>query len=516
MPGPEPRVWQNGTVLGPSIAEALYAEEGRVVAIGPAEEVLRSVPTGAERVDLRGRCVIPGLIDAHLHVAASIRTRTSVDLSGARSIRAIRVALEEHLRAHPGPVLGGGWDQGVLEEARMPTRADLDRLPTDRPVVLFRRCGHVATLNTAALEAAGLDDATPDPPGGSFGRSGGALDGRLFDAALAPLAELEDRWYPLDPGEVREWLAEEASFGVSHIGVMSAEPGELRALRAATDGDPAVVRATAYLRNGHWGELASLRAELDSPALRIAGWKVMADGSLGARTAWLSEPYNDEPSTSGTPVVGPAELPRILRAASESGATTAVHAIGDRALRGVLDAVEEVPEHAPVRVEHASVAPPALIDRLAAARLGCAVQPSFVTSDRGVPGWLGTHRARWAYPFRTLLERGVVLGGSSDAPIESRDPWRGLAAATAPRSGASAPERLEPHEALSMYTRGGAALVGEAGGGTLAPGTSADLVVLGVRRWPEAIERGRPVVEATYLGGRRAFRRADGRTSQGL
>src|SRR5579871_2559497 len=163
MPGPEPRVWQNGTVLGPSIAEALYAEEGRVVAIGPAEEVLRSVPTGAERVDLRGRCVIPGLIDAHLHVAASIRTRTSVDLSGARSIRAIRVALEEHLRAHPGPVLGrlgpGGPRGGPDADPGGPGPV-ADR-PAGRPLSPVRSRGDVEHRGFGSRGAGRCDPGSP-------------------------------------------------------------------------------------------------------------------------------------------------------------------------------------------------------------------------------------------------------------------------------------------------------------------------------------------------------------------
>lgn len=501
MPGPEPRVFLGGTILGPSAAEALYVEDGRVVAVGSRTEVLRSVPTGSERVELEGRCVIPGLVDAHLHVGASIRVRGSVDLSGARSLRELLDVLEGFLARRPGPVLGGGWDQERLREGRMPTRADLDRLPTDQPIVLYRHCGHVATLNSAALAAAGLTDATPDPANGSLGRAGGALDGRLFDGAMSVLPDLEDRWYPLAPDIVRRWFQEEASFGVTAVGAMSAEPAELRQLREATSTGPLAASVSAYLRARWLGEATRLRRELDGPSLRVNGLKVMADGSLGARTAWLSEPYSDAPATAGTPLVGPGELEEVLRTGGSLGMTTAVHAIGDGAFRNVLEALDRVPDRGPVRIEHASIAPPALIDRAVAHGVPLVVQPSFVRSDGWVPERLGPARARWAYPFRTLLSRGARLAGSSDSPIESRDPWRGLTDAVATRAGVGASESLGAQQALTLYTQGGWEALGQPAEGTLARGTSADLVVLEAPRWADAIPKGRSAVVATYRAG---------------
>ncbi len=514
MRPPEPRLWQNGVILGPSIAEALYAEEGRVLAVGSISEVLRSVPTGAERVDLGGRCVIPGLVDCHLHVAASVRAEASVDLSGARTVPELLGTIELYLAHHPGPVLGGGWDQERLEERRMPSRTDLDRLPTDQPVILYRRCGHVAVLNSAALDAAGLRDATPDPPDGTFGRSEGSLDGRLFDGAMAVLPALEDRWFPLEPHAVRRWFEEEASVGVTALGAMSAEPEELRSLGDALGVGLPIVKVGAYLRASWLGEFAALRRELDGASLRVNGAKVMSDGSLGARTAWLSEPYEDATGTSGTSLLGPGELEQVLREAAKLGAATAIHAIGDRAFRGVLDAIERVPDRGVVRIEHASLALPELIERAATLRLPIAVQPSFVPSDRWIPDRLGASRGRWAYPFQSMLERGIRLGGSSDAPIESRDPWEGIAAAISPEAGRS--ENLTAQQALELYTSGSSYLMGEDGGGTLAPGTPADLVVLRAPRWPEAALLGRSQVEATYLGGGATFVSSGFRASQGL
>jgi predicted amidohydrolase YtcJ len=516
MPAPEPRVWWNGSILGASRSEALYAEGGRVVAVGEDHEVLRVVPTGAERVDLGGRCVIPGLIDAHLHVGDSVRARDSVDLSGARSLPELLDLLRERLAYRPGPVRGGGWDQERLAERRMPTRSDLDRLRTDHPIVLYRICGHVATVNSAALDAAALTDRTPDPPDGAFGRSGRSLDGRLFDGAMDVLPALEDRWFPLSAEAVRAWLSDEASMGVVRLGAMSAIPNELRAVRTALGAGAPPVRVRAYVRAPWFGDLPGLRRELDGPALRVRGVKVMADGSLGARTAWLSEPYSDAPEGPGAGRVLQEDLEALLGAAAAAGASTAVHAIGDRTLSSVLDALDAVPEHGPVRIEHASVAPPPLIERAARHGVPLVVQPSFVPSDRWIEERLGPVRARWAYPYRTMLETGLQLAGSSDSPIESADPWSGLAAAVAPRARVEWAEAVTPEEALGMYTRGGAEALGDPGDGGLSPGSSADLVVLGSRRWVDALSLGRRSVLATYMAGQRTFASTGGGTAQGL
>jgi predicted amidohydrolase YtcJ len=514
MPAPEPRVWLNGPITGAPFADALYAEDGRIVSVGGVTEVLRAVPTGAERVELHGRRVIPGLIDAHLHIGASVRTDGSADLSTARSLPGLLELLRGHLGAHPGPLLGEGWDQELLAERRMPTRADLDRLPTRDPVILYRRCGHVAVLNSIALAVAGVDDATKDPPNGRFGRSGGSLDGRLFEGAMDRLAGLEERWWPLDPTAVRTWLSTAASMGLTGLGAMSAEPEELQAVREALSGGPPTVRVRAYLRAYHMENFSRLRRDLDGPALRIQGLKVMADGSLGARTAWLARPYDDAPGESGTPRTGRAELERILRTAVSERAATAIHAIGDGAFDAALGAIEAVPEHGPVRIEHASVAPLPLIDRAVRCHVPLVVQPSFVPSDTWIPERLGPERARWAYPFRTMLARGVLLAGSSDSPVESGDPWAGMAAATRARAGAA--ERLDPSAALDLYTRGGAEALGIPGGGTLEVGAPADVVVLSVPTWSEAIRVGGEAVAATYLAGNLTFASAVFGASQGL
>ncbi len=160
--------------------------------------------------------------------------------------------------------------------------------------------------------------------------------------------------------------------------------------------------------------------------------------------------------------------------------------------------------------------PPDLLRRVGRLRVPLVVQPSFVVSDRWLRERLGAERLEWAYPFRSLLEQGVRLAGSSDAPVESRDPWSGLTAAIAPRPAGEDRERLGVEEALGLYTHGGCEALGDTGQGTLAPGSAADLVVLGVPRWPEALPLGPRAVVATYRDGRCTYLAASDRPAQGL
>ncbi|RLG46502.1 MAG: hypothetical protein DRO06_04320, partial [Thermoproteota archaeon] len=237
-----------------------------------------------------------------------------------------------------------------------------------------------------------------------------------------------------------------------------------------------------------------LRRGRGDPMLRFVGVKLMADGSLGARTAALREPYSDDPGNSGRMILSERAIRLVCRLAELAGLQAAVHAIGDGALEAVLRAFSGLRRPRAHRVEHASVAPPDLIEE--AARLGCwvVVQPRFVVSDFWVGERLG-ERARWAYPFRSMLEAGVRLAASSDCPVEPLDPLSGIRAAV-DRPG---PEAISEGEAVSLYTSSAAAVTGEADRGVLRPGAAADLTVL------SSLPAGRARVEATIVASRVAF-----------
>ena len=500
----------NGRIrTGARIVEALFVEGGRVVVAGTSEEIRRSRSTGTENHDLGGRWVLPGLVDAHLHLKETVLARTGVDLHRSRTIAEMIGRVEEALPAPPGgPLFGWGWDQEELEERRFPTRDELDRLPTQRPVVLYRACHHVAVANSAALDFAGLTDGALDPPGGRLGRSEGRLNGTLWEEALTLLLPLEAAAFSSAGEAIRRFVAEAASVGLTTIAPMNAAPGEIEIVRNACRREGLPVRLRPYLRASTLAVRPRLPLRSDD-GIRWAGVKIVADGSFGARTAWLTEPYSDSPGEAGWPHGDMEDLAASIGRATASELGVAIHAIGDRALERVLTALASEPTVGRPRIEHASLTPPPVIERLAELAPVLVVQPRFVPSDWWLSERLGEERARWTYAFRSLLERGLTLAGSSDSPIEPFDPWTGLAAAVASRPGRSSSERLEGETALSMYTSAAGEALGEKAIGSLEPGSYGDLVLLASGDLTGAIGAGARSVLATYHDGVSSYRRPE-------
>jgi predicted amidohydrolase YtcJ len=500
--------WVNGRVYtGHRWVEALLVEGDRVVAASTSSEVRRGRPTGTTTVDLAGRWVLPGLIDAHLHLARSVLAPLGVDLNGVTSVRALVARVRRRLEGgRHEPLLGWGWDQERFSERRWPSRDDLDKLPTDRPIVLHRHCLHAAVVNSAALEMVGLDDASADPPRGRLGRSDGRLDGLLFEDALARLRPLEAKAFDLAVPGVRRFFDRAASVGLTTIAPMTADPREIRAAVGAYDREPLPVRLRWYVRADRLSALSSRISARERDDVRLSGVKIVADGSLGARTAWLEEPYSDAPDESGLPLGTAQEMTASVRSATARRLPVAVHAIGDRALRRVVEVLEAERTIGTPRIEHASVTPPILVDALAHLGASIVVQPHFLPSDAWLPKRLGDGRARWTYAFRTLRDRGLTVAGSSDAPVEPIDPWTGVNAAVAPRPTYSKGEELLPQEAVEMYTSAAGRALGEPWLGTLEPGAWADLVVLGVHGWETLLERGAAAIQETYRGGALTYR----------
>jgi predicted amidohydrolase YtcJ len=278
------------------------------------------------------------------------------------------------------------------------------------------------------------------------------------------------------------------------------------------------LRVRGYAREARWGDFSpSDWAPHGAPRdPSLVGVKTFVDGAFGPRTAWLEEPYADLPGESGIPIRRGSELVDFLGRCAQEGRQPAVHAIGDRAVGEVLHAIDGLGGHRPVvpRIEHASLVPPGLLPLLDRVRPALVVQPGFVWSDDWLAQRLGPSRARWAYPFRTLTEHGHLLVGSSDAPYDPVDPWRGLAAATsrtAPGGGSANPtadEALSPSQALDLYTRNAGRVFGEPDLGSLEAGARADLVLLEARDLDGAIRGGAAVVRETWVAGRRTFDRA--------
>jgi predicted amidohydrolase YtcJ len=470
--------WTHGRIFtGRRVVEAVTAEDGRVVAAGSERHARRASATGVEVIDLEGHWAVPGLADAHVHLTDLAREVVGVDLHGVRSIPEMGRRVRRWAALHrEGPVVGGGWDQDRLRERRYPTARDLARWAGDRPVVLHRVCHHAAVVSGPVLAELGVDAAIRDPEGGRIGRGpDGAPNGLLVDNALAPLLAWHDRAFARHRLGLAELLTEAARTGLTSLGPVSASPAEVEALAAEARRHRLPVRIAAFLRARDRAEFARLRSRVRTDDTTLVGLKVHADGAFGPRTAWLERPYQDAPRESGFPLLPRADLEALALEARSLGARLAVHAIGDRAVATALDVFESIRFDATPRLEHASLLPPALLDRLDRARPHLVVQPRFIESDAWIRERLGARRARWTYPFRTLLRRGHAPAGSSDAPIEPFDPWTGFAAAVAPRP-TRAPESVSAVDALRMYGQNAGPPLGLDGIGSLEPGGMADLV----------------------------------------
>lgn len=493
------RAWTGGRVFtGRRWAEALVVEDDRVTAVGALASVRRAIPAGAERTDLDGGLLVPGLIDPHLHWLGSVVDAAGIDLRGAGTIAELQRRLGDGAIREPrGPLLGSGWDQERLAEARYPNRSDLDRIESRRPVVLYRICHHAAVVNSAALEALGIGRATPDPPGGRVGRDpSGEPDGLLFDRAMRPARQLSVEAFRGSAVEARAFLGSLAARGLTSVGAMSAVPGEIELARHQAADGPLPVRLRFHLIAEQWDGRAPAPPSVGELP-RLVGVKVVLDGSLGARTAWLDAPYTDVPSERGMPLTSPGEAARTIRDAADAGLGVAMHAIGDRAVAAALDVVEQAPSGSPTpRIEHASVLSRPLVDRLAGAGPVLVVQPAFVASDTWIVERVGTERAAWTYPFRTLVGRGLTLAGSSDAPIESFDPWHGMRVLVG-RCG------FAPEEALRLYTGGGGAALYDRRLGSLEPGACGDAVWVRAPGLADAIAAGGPVAASWCAGAPR-------------
>ncbi len=489
-------------------------EDGRITATGSEEEVARAAPTGATVYDLDGHLVLPGLIDAHLHIAELTRSREGLTLEGVGSISDLLERLRGWADSHPtSAVVGRGWHVEQFREGRAPERTDLDRAVADRPVVLYHASGHAVAVNSRALEAAGFDRSVPDPPGGRVGRnSDGTPTGLLYEEAMRPVASIALAAFPPEPAAIARTLAFVGSYGLTTVATMNTGPEELEALRALANAQALPIRVRAYVRLPFADAFSPSGLELSRKDgfWGIPGVKAFADGAFGPRTAWLSEPYADAPGESGVSVGEEGELLSALSRASERGLVPAVHAIGDRALERTARVLEAIarPDRLRGRIEHAALTPPSVLPALDRVRPALVVQPGFVWSDFWLSRRLGAERSRWAYAFRTLADRGHLLAGSSDAPYDPVDPWRGLAACVARRDpfGRSAnpdpSESLPAEEAVVLYSVGAGLALGEPDLGTLEVGARADLVRTGVTDLARALALGASAVQETWVDGR--------------
>lgn len=455
--------------------DSMLVEHGRIIRMGLQEHLKNKIAPGDREVHLHGHTLIPGLMDAHMHLFASgVNQKGSVSLREAASIAEVVNMLREAVNTGQGKigewVFGNGWNQDRFQEKRVPSRHDLDRGVPDHPVKITRMCCHICVVNSKALQMARITRDTPDPPGGKIDRDDrGEPTGILRETAM----ELVDRVIPpvTDVETIKELI-----LGTCHqlaaMGIVTVHTDDLGSalnrdqilqayweldseeklpldvvlqLRVSTPEDIEYHMKKGMHSGRRWNRLAA------------GAVKIMGDGSLGSRTAALEAPYDDEPEESGFMLLSRDELEGLMVKAVTHSFDLAVHAIGDQTMNAILDVVEK--HHALIQEQkvmpamvHCQIASEEIMERCARLGVSAIIQPIFLYSDWSIAqNRVGQDRLKTSYCWKTWLDRGVHCAGSSDAPVESFNPFHNLHAAVARKDGELQPAGgWIPEEALTL------------------------------------------------------------------
>ncbi|MBL0914852.1 MAG: amidohydrolase family protein [Sphingopyxis sp.] len=501
---------------------------------GKVKQLLDRKDKRPERPDFKedgkGRTMIPGLIDAHGHVMGLGFQLMLLDLSGTNSLAEAQAAIAKYAAENPEMpwIIGFGWNQEKWGLGRFPTAADLDAVVPGRAVWLERVDGHAGWANSAAMNAAKVTAASKAPEGGRIEMAGGKPSGVFVDAAMSlidgakpkPLARDLDRAFLLAQQKL-------ISQGITSIADMGTSIAEWQAYRRAGDKKQLSIRILSY--GGDIDNMSIIAGSEPTPwlyddRLRMVGVKLYLDGALGSRGAWLKQPYSDAPGQKGLPLLTPAQLRNKMVRASMDKFQVAIHAIGDAANAEALAAIDDLSRDLPGerrwRIEHAQIVDPLDIPKFAQLKVIASMQPVHQTSDRLMAeARLGPDRLKGAYAWRSLENAGVRLAFGSDVPVESANPFPGIAAAISRTDSAGQPvggwhpeETVTRETALDGFTRNAAfAAFAEDRLGTLMPGMRADFLLIDsdpLLASPDEIRKMVPL--ETWIGGYRYYKKNEG------
>lgn len=526
-------IFTNGVVhtvdASNSIAEAVAISDGRILAVGSSAEISATAGPSTRRVDLAGRSLAPGFIDAHHHFVGVGGAQDAIDCKapGMGSIRAIVEEVRKKAAVLPPGtwIRGRGYDQSRLVEQRHPNRHDFDPVSPEHPVVFTRTCGHILAFNSKAIELAKLSMTAPDIDGGRYDRDGdGNLLGVSYERANAPLqvAATPSR------DDVRSWLkaanAADLRSGLTSIhdaGGMMGVPFDLAQELVANN--ELQVRIYAFttvnaLNHPHVGILnTGIHTGFGDERLRIGAFKVMTDGSSSGPTAATRDPYESNSDDSGIAYWKQDDLDDLIGRAHRAGWQCTVHAVGDRAIEQTLNAMARAQSEYPReglrhRIDHCGITPPDLQRRVRAQGIVPAMQPAFFWEfGDGYIRNYGRARADVMFPAKSLLEAGVIVAGSSDSPVTDYRPLFGIeqaqTRATMDGDVCGPDERVDLTTAIRMHTINGAyASFEERLKGSIEVGKLADLTLLSadIRSVPTRELRDLPIA-MTVVGGAVAY-----------
>ena len=465
---------------------AVAIKDGRILALG--DEALRL--DGPKR-DLEGRTVVPGFTDSHIHLIYYGTSKLMwADLGGCRSIGEIQDRLRKHSEGKPSEwILGIGFDHEILAERRFPTRHDLDEVSRDaagasipicrdKPIFIVRLCGHATVANSKAIELAGPENLP----------ASGLESGLFTENDPGPIwLKIPDTTFE-QTVEATLYAANQArATGITCVHALIDSDNDLKAIRHLHGSGKLPIRFYVQVSYEMFTKLKDegFKSGMGDDMMRIGSAKIFADGSMGASTAALTEDFADSPGNRGILLHTDEQLAEMVRSVHLAGWQAAIHAIGDRAVGQALDAIEaalnETGESNLVRrhrVEHASILSEELVERMARLKIVAAVQPQFIITDFWTINRVGPERYRWAYPFKTMIEKGIPMSLGSDCPVERLDAFE-LIHRAVNRDEYSPNERLSVEEVIRLYALGGAhASFQESVRGSLEPGKLADIVVL--------------------------------------
>jgi len=513
-------------------AEALAVRGDTIVAVGSNKRIKRYAKKTATRViDLRGKFALPGFNDSHVHFVYGGHALMSISLDGVTSFEEIQRRVKEKVQQHKEGewVSGRGWDQEILPGKKWPTRELLDAVAPSNPVSLSRICGHCTLVNSYVLRASGITKETPNPPGGvivkdpATGEPTGILHEKAMDLIQRPSLSAEES-LELDKRAVLLALKEANRCGVTSVHDLD---GKVEVFKELLDAGELTVRVYAgvelsaspekVLAYKEWRE----KLKDDRHLLRLGVVKGFIDGSLGSSSAWLAEPYKNNPLTSGIPVMTQQELNDLAAMYDRENFQVGIHAIGDEGVNVVLNAFEEAQKRngrrdARHRVEHGNVILPEDLPRFAALGVIASAQPVFgpsygQTIQSFFEDRLGKERARYSNIWRSLDLAGARQAFGTDWPVESLNPMEGLYSAVSRKSisdragSAWLPEEsLSLEKAIELYTLGSAyASFEEDIKGSLKAGKLADIVVLSKDIFAVPVEEiPSTQVVSTILGGK--------------
>ena len=484
------------------------------------------------RIDGNGRSMLPGFIDAHLHVMGVGFGQLTLDLSETNSLEEALTAIRQFAAENPARpwILGRGWNQEKWGLGRFPTAAELDGVVSDRPVYLQRVDGHAGWANSLALQAAGITASTAAPSGGRIEKlaDGKTPSGVFVDAAESLIQSAIPAPRPVERdlalAKAQETLH---AAGITAAADMGSTIEDWQAFRRAGDAGTLTLRIMSYAAGTDAMELIAGSGPtpwLYDDRLRMNGVKLYLDGALGSRGAWLKADYADDRGNRGLPLMNSATLRNKMVLAAKGGFQPAIHAIGDAADADVLNAIDDLSESFPGdvrwRIEHAQVVDPVDIVRFGQHGIIASMQPLHQPSDRLMAeARLGEARLQGAYAWQSIAKTGAKLAFGSDAPVEPADTLAGMAAAISrtdadgrPFGGWMPSEVVSRETALAAFTSQ-AAYAGFADGrfGRLVPGEWADFVLLDVDLTmanPSDLRAGK--VLSTWVGGREVYRAPSG------